>query len=310
MIACVFAGQGSQYVGMGTQLAAENDAARAVYAQAAEIVGVDLLTLDEAMLSQTRYAQLAIVTLSLAAHAALQATGGLEGPVAYAGFSLGEYTALAAAGILTLKDVLHLVMERSQLMQMASEQNPGAMYAVLGLADAAIETVLDADSYKNKVFPVNYNCPGQLVIAGSVDAAAAAAESLKAAGAKRALKLNVSGAFHTRFMAPAAPGLSAYAATLTFNSPTGKLFSNRSGTEVAAAVNWPEYLADHLCNAVRWTDEVRAIEQAGATTFIEIGPGKVLSGLIKKISPTAVITNVEDATSLAATQSLLNTRRA
>lgn len=305
MIACVFAGQGSQYVGMGSQLAASSEAARKVYAEAADVLGLDLTTLDDTMLSQTRYAQLAIVTLSLAAHAALKAEGALQGPVAFAGFSLGEYSALAASGVLSLRDVLRLVEERSRLMQLASEQNPGAMYAILGLDDATVESTLSQAAFQHEVFPVNYNCPGQLVIAGSVDATAAAADALKAAGAKRAMKLAVSGAFHTRLMAPAAPGLSQFASQLTFSPPTGLLFSNRTGQAIAPDLNWPDYLADHLCNAVRWTDEVRALAQAGATTFIEMGPGKVLSGLIKKISSTAVVANVEDTASLAATVTLI-----
>ncbi len=305
MIACVFSGQGSQYVGMGSQLAATHAAARKIYDEAQELLGIDLTTLDEALLSQTRYAQLAIVTLSLAAHAALKAEGVLTGPVAFAGFSLGEYSALAASGILSFQDVLRLVEERSRLMQEASEKNPGAMYAVLGLDDTAVEAILGQPEFVNEVFPVNYNCPGQLVIAGSVDASAAAADALKAAGAKRALKLNVSGAFHTRFMSSAAPGLAAFASRLAFNQPEGLLFSNLSGQAITDATSWPDYLADHLCNAVRWTDEVRALETAGVTAFIEIGPGKVLSGLIKKISSTTLITSVEDPNTLAATITLL-----
>jgi [acyl-carrier-protein] S-malonyltransferase len=257
------------------------------------------------MLSQTRFAQLAIVSLSLASYAALKAEGVLTGQVAYAGFSLGEYSAIGAAGILGTTDVLRLVEERSRLMQQASEINPGAMYAILGLDDAVIETILAKDAYRNQVFPVNYNCPGQLVIAGSTAEATAAADELKAAGAKRALKLNVSGAFHTRFMAPAAAGLSAFASRLTFAEPQGLVFSNRSGQALATAINWPDYLADHLCNAVCWTNEVQAISQAGATAYIEIGPGKTLSGLIKKIIAGAAIANVEDPDSLAAAVTLL-----
>lgn len=305
MIACVFAGQGSQYVGMGSKLAAESSAAHRVYEEAAAVTGTDLLMLDDAMLSQTRYAQLAIVTLSLASFAALKAEGVLAGPVAYAGFSLGEYSAFGAAGILSTTDVLRLVEERSRLMQQAAEINPGAMYAILGLDENKIESILTQDQYREQVYPVNYNCPGQLVIAGSVDAAAAAADELKAAGAKRALKLNVNGAFHTRFMSPAAAGLSDFARQLTFAQPKGPFFSNRTGQELDAAINWPDYLADHLCNAVRWTNEVHALDKTGAKAYIEIGPGKTLSGLIKKILAGASIANVEDPESLAAAVALL-----
>jgi len=209
MIACIFAGQGSQSVGMGQQLAASSAAARNIYADAAEVAGIDLLNLDESQLSQTRFAQLAIVTLSLAAFAAFREAGIPGQDMAFAGFSLGEYSALSAAGVLDTPAVLRLVEERSRLMQLAAEANPGAMYAILGLDDAKIEAILAQPEFAGLVYPVNYNCPGQLVIAGAEAETAAAAAAIKAAGAKRALKLNVNGAFHTRFMSDAAPGLAA-----------------------------------------------------------------------------------------------------
>jgi [acyl-carrier-protein] S-malonyltransferase len=304
MIACVFAGQGSQQVGMGRQLAADSAAARAVFDEAGAIAGLDLLALDENLLGQTRYAQLAIVSHSLAAFAAAKAEGLLNGPLAFAGFSLGEYSALAAAGVLSTSDVLRLVEVRASLMQQASESTSGAMYAILGLADETVEALLSEAAFAGKVFPVNYNCPGQLVIAGEAESTAAAADLLKAAGAKRALKLNVSGAFHTRLMSSAAPGLKAFAASLSFACPQGLLFSNRTGQILPETLDWPEYLADHLCNAVRWTSEVQAMDQAGASAFVEFGPGKTLSGLIRKISSTPTA-NVEDTASLAAAASLL-----
>lgn len=305
MIACIFAGQGSQSVGMGQQLAASSAAARNIYADAAEVAGIDLLNLDESQLSQTRFAQLAIVTLSLAAFAAFREAGIPGQDMAFAGFSLGEYSALSAAGVLDTPAVLRLVEERSRLMQLAAEANPGAMYAILGLDDAKIEAILAQPEFAGLVYPVNYNCPGQLVIAGAEAETAAAAAAIKAAGAKRALKLNVNGAFHTRFMSDAAPGLAAFAKTLHFSQPEGALYSNRTGEAVPPGINWPDYLADHLCNAVLWTREVEAIAAAGATTFIEFGPGKVLSGLVKKILPGTTVANVEDPDSLAAALAIL-----
>lgn len=305
MIACIFAGQGSQYVGMGTRLAEASAAARKIYDDAAKVAGIDLLTLDESQLAQTRYAQLAIVTLSLAAFAAFREAGQTSQELAFAGFSLGEYSALSAAGILDTTAVLRLVEERSRLMQLAAEANPGAMYAILGLDDARVEAVLAQPEFASQVYPVNYNCPGQLVIAGAAAETAAAADALKAAGAKRALKLNVSGAFHTRFMSDAAPGLASFASALPFAQPTGALYANRTGDAIPAGIDWPVYLADHLCHAVLWTREVESLAAAGATTFIEFGPGKVLSGLVKKILPGARIANVEDPDSLAAAWALL-----
>ncbi len=305
MIACIFSGQGSQTVGMGQKLAASSPAARKIYADATEVAGIDLLTLDESQLAQTRYAQLAIVTLSLAAFAAFREAGDPGQALAFAGFSLGEYSALSAAGVLDTTAVLRLVEERSRLMQQAAEANPGAMYAILGLGDDTVESILAQPEFAGQVYPVNYNCPGQLVIAGAEAKTASAADALKAAGAKRALKLTVNGAFHTRFMADAAPGLSAFAKALDFAQPVGDLYSNRTGEVVPAGIDWPDYLAEHLCNAVLWTREVQALAAAGATTFIEFGPGKVLSGLVKKILPGATITNVDDPDSLAATLAAL-----
>lgn len=302
MIACVFAGQGSQFAGMGRPLAEQNAAARLIYEEASTVAGLNLLALSEEQLALTRYAQLAIVSLSLASFAALKAEGVLDAsaPLAFAGFSLGEYAALSAAGVLSLTDVLNLVAERSRLMQQASEAQPGAMYAILGLDDGFVENLLAHDPYQGRVFPVNYNCPGQLVIAGEIEATAAAADTLKAAGAKRALKLNVSGAFHTPLMASAVPGLREFASTLSFAPPQGNLYSNRTGQVLDAGIQWPDYLAQHLCSAVRWTDEVRAMQAAGVTHFVELGPGKTLSGLIRKTISTEAVVQIEDPTTLTA----------
>lgn len=291
---------------MGQSLAESSAAAAAVYAAAREALSLDLLALDEGQLQQTRYAQLGIVVMSLAAFAAFQEAFDLSQPAACAGFSLGEYSALGAAGVLELPSVLSLVDERSRLMQLAAEACPGAMYAILGLPDATVEEILAQLPGENRVYPVNYNCPGQLVIAGPAQAAEAAAAALKAAGAKRALRLNVNGAFHTPYMAPAAPGLQAYARGLHFAPARGPFFSNRTAAALPATVDWPSYLADHLLHPVRWTEEVQALAAAGATTFIEFGPGKTLTGLIKKILPAARTANVEDQASLKAAVDLVS----
>lgn len=308
MIACVFAGQGAQFVGMGQKLCQESGVAQQVYAEAADLFSLDLLNLDEAMLAQTRYAQLAIVTLSLASWQALRAEVRLAGPLAFGGFSLGEYSALGAAGVLPTADVLRLVDQRSRLMQAAAEANPGAMYAILGLDEAKIQATLAAPQLADQVYAVNFNCPGQVVIAGTEQAAAQAAEALKAAGAKRAVQIKANGAFHTRFMQPAADGLQAFASQLTFGQPDGALYSNRTGALLATDTDWPAYLAAHMCSPVQWTSEIQAMAAAGADLFIELGPGKTLSGLIKKIISGATLGNVEDPASLQATATLLRGR--
>lgn len=306
MIACVFAGQGSQIVGMGQNLCAESPRAKAVYAEAADLFSLDLLQLDETHLAQTRFAQLAIVTLSLAGWQALQAEADLGANLAFGGFSLGEYSAIGAAGILPTADVLRLVDRRSRLMQEAAETDPGAMYAILGLAEDRLLAVLADPAVEDQVYAVNFNCPGQIVIAGQVQAAGRAAEAMKAAGAKRVLQLNVNGAFHTRFMQPAADQLSQFARDLTFGQPSSAFYSNRTGDKLPTDVSWPDYLAEHMCNPVLWTREVQALHQAGADLFIEFGPGKTLSGLVKKIISGIAMSNVEDYASLQSAASLLS----
>jgi len=301
MIAFVFPGQGSQSVGMGAELVRTSRHAAQVIEEASSAVGLDLAELDEAALAQTRYAQLAIVAHSLAAFAAITESlpaALMKDSHAYAGFSLGEYSALCAAGRLSLADTMALVSIRAELMQQAASATPGAMAAVLSLPDEAVEAVIMEPAFNGRVFAVNYNAPGQLVIAGESDAVHACAGPLKAAGARRVLPLAVSGAFHTRLMAPAAIPLVDFARTLPFHKTRHLVYANRSGRPLPYDADIPAYLGEHLQNPVYWADEVRHLVAAGCTDFVECGSGRVLSGLIRKIDPTVSVWQVEDENSL------------
>lgn len=299
MIACVFSGQGAQQPGMGQELCRSNDSARRVYAEASALLGIDLLQLTEEQLATTRFAQLSIVTLSLAAWEAFRDGCKLEGQQSFAGFSLGEYSAMGAAGILGLPDLLALVNERARLMQLAAEASPGSMFAVLGLDDERLLEIVSQPVYAGKVFAVNFNSPGQIVIAGFTDDTAACADELKSAGARRVVKLNVNAAFHTPLMEPAAIKLAEFARKLNFLEPAGPFYTNTSGERLPAVLDWPEYLARHMCSPVRWTREVQTLQQDGCSAYLEFGPGKVLTGLIRKIVPGCPVFPVEDSATLA-----------
>ena len=325
MIAFVFPGQGSQNFGMGQELCNANPAAAEVMAAASKAAGIDLLNLDAEALTQTRYAQLAIVAQSLAAYAAVTeelaakaakgskaaraaiAVGAADtakikasAETAYAGFSLGEYSALCAAGRLSLVDTMRLVARRAELMQQASTQEPGAMAAVIGLPAAAFGEILNRPEFAGRVYAVNDNAPGQMVIAGEKAAVAAATEPLKAAGARRIIPLSVSGAFHTRLMSLAAEPLRAFAAEFIFLPGQGFVFSNMTAAPLPAETDMPAYLAEHMLSPVLWRQEIEALVATGCTAFVECGSGKVLTGLIRKIAPQVPSWPVEDTESLTA----------
>jgi len=286
MKAYIFPGQGAQTLQMSAEITAAFPASLSLYKKALETTGLDLLHLTEEQLAQTRYAQMAIIVHSVASLEKERAgspdsiSAVSTEPVGLAGFSLGEYTALYAAGIIRFPALLLLVNERARLMQLAADKNPGAMYAILGLSDEHVEACL---SKLKDVYPVNYNCPGQLVIAGTVEAAEKAAAELLALGARRAMKLAVNGAFHSPFMAEAAASLKEFARTITFTPSSAALYSNASASPVPAGVDIPAYLETHMVSPVRFTDEIRRMQLDGYDEFIELGPGKVLTGLVKKI---------------------------
>lgn len=286
--AFVFPGQGSQVPGMGKSHFDNSAFAQKLFEQANEILGFRISDImfegSEEDLKQTRVTQPAVFLHSVIA---FKSIGGAQ-PQMVAGHSLGEFSALVANGTLSFEDALQLVSIRAEAMQKACEVQPSTMAAVLALDDAKVEEICAAVSAETGevVVPANYNCPGQLVISGSVKGIEVACERMKAAGAKRALVLPVGGAFHSPLMAPAREELAKAIEKTRFHNPTCSVYQN----VVAKAVNDPEdiqkNLIDQLTGAVRWTQSVQAMVADGATRFTEAGPGKVLAGLIAKIDKT------------------------
>ena len=289
-----FPGQGAQTPGMGKDLFDNSQAARLVFEEASDGAGMDVAKLcfdsDKETLSRTENSQIAIFTHSMAALAALDEAG-----VTYkaaAGFSLGEYTALAAAGVVSLADGVKIVSMRGKLMQQAADSIDGGMAAILGLDDDKIEAACAAVT-SGVVLPVNYNCPGQLVIAGEKAALAEAIENCKAAGARRAVPLAVSGAFHTPLMAKPAAELRAFVSDFTFAAPKMDIYTNLNG-QVLDCTDLPAHLEKHMVSPVRWTLLVKNGMAAGLTTACEVGPGKTLTGFAGKISKELSCKAVQD----------------
>lgn len=289
-----FPGQGAQAPGMGKDLYENSKAAGLVFEEASEGAGLDVAKLcfdsDKETLSRTENSQIAIFTHSMAALAALKEAGVTFR--AAAGFSLGEYTALAAAGVVSLADGVKIVSMRGKLMQQAADSIDGGMAAILGLDDEKIEAACAAVT-SGIVRPVNYNCPGQLVIAGEKAALAEAVENCKAAGARRAVPLAVSGAFHTPLMAKAAAELRAYVSDFTFAAPKMDIYTNLNG-QVLDCTDLPAHLEKHMVSPVRWTLLVKNGMAAGLTTACEVGPGKTLTGFAGKISKELSCKAVQD----------------
>ena len=287
MKAIVFPGQGAQFVGMGKDLYEQNASTKALFEQANEILGFRITDLmfsgSEEELRRTDVTQPAIFLHSVAVARLL---GDAFNPDMVAGHSLGEFSALVANGTLSFEDGLRLVAKRASAMQKACEQNPGTMAAILGLEDAIVEEVCAAIPGEI-VVPANYNCPGQLVISGSMKGIELACEAMKAAGAKRALPLQVGGAFHSPLMEPARAELAAAIAATTFSTPRCPVVQNATATPETDPAKIQENLIAQLTAPVRWTQSVRRMAADGATEFVEYGPGKVLQGLVKKIVPEA-----------------------
>lgn len=292
-----FPGQGAQHPGMGQDIYENSAAAREIFDCAGDICGYSVASLcfdsTPEELSRTVNSQIAIFTCSLAVLAALKERG-VE-LCACAGFSLGEYTALTASGVLSLEDGLKLVRRRGELMQDAADRTDGCMAAILGLDDNTVEEICRSTS--GIVLPVNYNCNGQLVIAGDHDAVEAAAAACREAGARRAVALSVSGAFHTPLMADAAAQLREFAEGLTFKAPELPLYTNVTG-ELIGDVDFPAHLERHMVSPVRWKHLAERMVADGYSNALEIGVGKTLTGFAKRISRQLSCTAVENMVQL------------
>ncbi|PLX44413.1 MAG: [acyl-carrier-protein] S-malonyltransferase [Deltaproteobacteria bacterium] len=295
--ALVFPGQGSQYVGMGLELAKEYGEARAVFAEADDALGRSITDLikegPQEELTLTWNTQPAILTASIAAYRALSPRVDLD-VVGMAGHSLGEYSALVAAGAMEFADAVRTVEKRGRFMQEAVPVGEGAMYAILGLEIGKISELCNEASTQSSLVQIaNDNCAGQTVISGHADAAARAAEAAKAAGAKRAVKLEVSAPFHSSLMAPAAQKLSEVLAGINFKTPTVPVAANVDGLMNSDPGKISGLLTDQVSGGVKWQDCVRALAGLGAMTFVEIGPGKVLSGMLRRIERDLIAANFE-----------------
>jgi len=283
MKAYVFPGQGAQFVGMGKDLYENVPQAKELFEKANEILGFRITDLmfagTDEDLKQTKVTQPAIFLHSVILAKSLGDEFKTE---MVAGHSLGEFSALVAAGALSFEDGLRLVAARANAMQKACEQNPSTMAAVLGLDDAKVEEI--CASIDGVVVAANYNCPGQLVISGANEAIDAACEALKAAGAKRALKLPVGGAFHSPLMEPARVELEAAIEATQINAPVCPVYQNVDAKPYTDPAQIKKNLVAQLTGAVRWTQTVQNMVADGVSSFTELGPGKVLQGLVNKIA--------------------------
>jgi [acyl-carrier-protein] S-malonyltransferase len=293
--AYVFPGQGSQSVGMGLDLYQNYDAAKAVFEQADSALGFPISKLcfegPEDELVKTVNAQPAIVTVSFACLEAARSLNGSLPPASFvAGHSLGEYTALAAAGVLDFEHTVYLARERGRLMHAAGQITPGGMAAIIGLDEGPLAEVC----WQTGARIANINCPGQIVISGAKGKLEKAMELAKEKGAHRAIPLQVSGAFHTELMQPAVDGMAEIMAQLSFNDPAIPIVGNTTARPLTTAGAVKEELLNQLCNCVQWQRSVEYMINDGVTDFIEIGPGRVLAGLIKRIDRNVNISNIGD----------------
>ena len=298
--AFLFAGQGAQYLGMARDLYEQYDVVKATFEEASQVLGYDVRALidqDEEKLNQTRYTQPAILTTSFAIYRLL-AEKGIQ-PDMVAGLSLGEYSALVAAGALDFKTAVALVAKRGAFMEEAAPAGSGKMVAVLNADVGLIEEACQTASQLGVVSPANYNTPGQIVIGGDVAAVDKAVELLKEAGVKRLIPLNVSGPFHTALLKPASEQLARVLAETEFADFQLPLVGNTEA-DIMEAGRIKELLTRQVMEPVRFYDSIAKMQEAGVTEFIEIGPGKVLSGFLKKIDKSAVVYSVESVETLTA----------
>jgi len=318
--ALLFSGQGSQYAEMGRELADKFSSAKNLFKLGSEIVGFDLRKkINDGDFESTLTVQPAVFAVSLAALLCTKEAG-IQYSAA-AGHSLGEYAALVACGVIDAEEGFALVKTRSSIMAAAGEKNPGSMAAVMGLDASVVEAVCqeiaEADD-GDYVAAVNFNSPQQTVIAGTEAGLAKAEDALKTAGAKRIIRLAVSAAFHSELMQEAAAKFKKAIKSMSFQPFSLPFYSNVTGDKsdfkptslihyLSSTGNkdMPEYLASHICSPVRFTDQLYAMQRDGIEVFLELGPGKVLSGLVKKTLPERVTCNIEDIKSLEAAKELL-----
>lgn len=292
--AFIFPGQGSQFAGMGKDHYNNSAFAKKLFEQANEILGFRISDImfdgTDEDLKQTNVTQPAVFLHSIIAYKSIENAK----PDMVAGHSLGEFSALVANGTLSFEDALQLVSVRARAMQKACEITPSTMAAVLNLADEKVEAICEAIQNETGeiVVAANYNCPGQLVISGSIKGIEIACERMKAAGAKRALVLPVGGAFHSPLMLPAKEELQAAIETTNFHTPTCAVYQNVAAKAVMDKEEVKQNLIDQLTGAVRWTQSVQAMIADGASAFTEAGPGKVLQGLVLKIDKTMQVNGV------------------
>ncbi|MBO6620856.1 MAG: ACP S-malonyltransferase [Balneola sp.] len=288
--AYLFPGQGSQFVGMGKDHNEANSDFAKMVEDANEILGIDLKSVmfegPEEKLKQTEFTQPAIFLHSVALYKTLDAT-----PDMVAGHSLGEFSALVACNAVSFEDALKIVRRRGELMQAAGASNPGTMAAIIGMDDDKVELVCKkAEEQTGKeVVAANYNCPGQLVISGYTEAVKAAVDIAKEDGARMAMLLPVSGAFHSSLMEPAFVGLKESLENLKINTPSCPIYSNFTAKPTSDVDEIRSNLLDQLMNPVRWTQTLQNMIANGATSFVEVGPGKVLQGLVKRTDRKAEI---------------------
>ncbi|UTW05095.1 ACP S-malonyltransferase [Amphritea atlantica] len=300
-LAFVFPGQGSQHLAMLAELAAEHSVIQETFAEASEVLGYDLWELTqngpEADLNQTDRTQPALLTAGVALWRLWQQQGGAV-PEMMAGHSLGEYTALVCAGAIGFKDAVNLVRLRGEFMQQAVPAGTGAMAAILGLADDAIQAACVAAAGDEVVSPVNFNCPGQVVIAGNKAAVERAIEGCKEAGAKRAIPLPVSVPSHCVLMKPAAVQMAEELKKIDISMPDIKVVQNFTAKEPVSVDELVDNLLAQLYSPVLWTDSVQNMIQQGIESTVECGPGKVLSGLNKKVQRTLAVAAINDPAGL------------
>ena len=289
--AYLFPGQGAQFPGMGKDLYENNTEAKALFDKADEVLGFSLSTImfegTAEELKETKVTQPAIFTLSVIMAKLL---GEDFKPTMVAGHSLGEFSALTAVGALDFESALKLVSARAMAMQKACEMKPSTMAAILGLTDEQVENI--CESTAGVVVAANYNCPGQLVISGEIEAIEAACESAKEAGARRALVLPVGGAFHSPMMEPARAELAAAIEATEFHTPLCPVVQNSVAKAVSDPAEIKQNLIDQLTAPVKWTQSVQQMIASGVTDYVECGPGKTLQGLVKKIDRSTTVSGV------------------